>query len=288
MTIPTIRRRLATLVVLSVAVIATLSLVRRQRLDQGESTIPSIPVLGGTRPIVTLRQGTYIGIEVKGESKTTEQFLGIPYALSTGGERRFRAPVPVGASSESYEASRHGNRCPGGPESSIPQDEDCLNANIFRPKVRPPGRKLPVLVHIYGGAFNFGSARDRNLANMVAWSIEPFIAVGFNYRVGALGFLPSKLTQREGLLNAGLKDQALLLQWVQDNIAEFGGDPKDVTLMGQSAGAHSVSSHRFLIVSVCDMSKSHLVSVLVLLITLDESQQILSTPLSIACEVDVL
>lgn len=78
---------------------------------------------------------------------------------------------------------------------------------------------------------------------MVAWSEEPFIAVAFNYRLGAFGFLPSKLAQKEGLLNAGLKDQALLLQWVQDNIAEFGGDPNDVTLMGSSAGAHSIGHH---------------------------------------------
>ena len=66
------------------------------------------------------------------------------------------------------------------------------------------------------------------------------IGVSFNYRVGAFGFLPSKLMAKEGLLNVGLKDQELLLKWVKDNIAAFGGDPDDVTIMGSSAGAHSV------------------------------------------------
>jgi hypothetical protein len=76
----------------------------------------------------------------------------------------------------------------------------------------------------------------------VAWSPEPLIGVSFNYRLGALGFLPSKLTAKEGSLNLGLKDQSLLLEWVQENISAFGGDPDDVTVMGCSAGAHSVST----------------------------------------------
>lgn len=80
-----------------------------------------------------------------------------------------------------------------------------------------------------------------NTASMVAWSEHPFVAVSFGYRIGALGFLPSSLSQKEGLLNLGLRDQLLLLQWVQENIANFGGDPANVTLFGLSAGAHSVN-----------------------------------------------
>jgi carboxylesterase type B len=78
---------------------------------------------------------------------------------------------------------------------------------------------------------------------MVAWSEKPFVAVSFGYRLGALGFLPSGLTKKEGLLNLGLRDQILLFQWVQENIEAFGGDPGNVTLFGLSAGAHSVSFH---------------------------------------------
>lgn len=84
-------------------------------------------------------------------------------------------------------------------------------------------------------------------ASMVAWSEEPFVAVSFGYRLGAFGFLPSSLTNKEGLLNLGLRDQILLFQWVQENIEAFGGDPGNVTLFGLSAGAHSVSFSFFII-----------------------------------------
>ena len=74
------------------------------------------------------------------------------------------------------------------------------------------------------------------------WSEEPFVAVSFNYRhsARALGFLPSRLSAEDGILNLGLWDQILLFEWVQENIAAFGGDRKNVTLVGVSAGAHSV------------------------------------------------
>lgn len=75
---------------------------------------------------------------------------------------------------------------------------------------------------------------------MVAWSEKPFIGVSFNYRIGALGFLNSKLTFSEGILNLGLHDQIFLLVWVQENIEKFGGDKNDITIFGLSAGAHSV------------------------------------------------
>lgn len=86
------------------------------------------------------------------------------------------------------------------------------------------------------------SAMMHNTASMVGWSEKPFIGVSFNYRIGALGFLPSKIIFDEGVVNLGLHDQVFLLQWVQDNIEEFGGDKNDVTIFGLSAGAHSVSS----------------------------------------------
>jgi carboxylesterase type B len=238
MTVPALRKRLLLLVTLAVAVFATLALFLR--FGPRQHHIPYLPI-DGQKPSVTLVQGTYIGSYGKFEPQILEQFRGIPYALFTGGERRFKAPVPVPASTKSYNATKFGNVCPAGNGSpQLVQDEDCLNVNVYRPKKRPSNKKLPVLVHIHGGAFNFGSGRLRRIDNMVAWSAEPFIGVTFNYRMGAFGFLPSKLSQKEGLLNAGLKDQALLLQWIQDNIAEFGGDPGDVTLMGESAGAHSV------------------------------------------------
>lgn len=120
-------------------------------------------------------------------------------------------------------------------------DEDCLTANVFRQAGSSAGDKLlPVAVYIHGGAFNRGTASMHNTASMMAWSEKPFLAVSFNYRVGALGFLPSSLSAKEGVLNLGLKDQILFLEWVQENIKAFGGDPHKVTLFGLSAGAHSV------------------------------------------------
>ena len=122
------------------------------------------------------------------------------------------------------------------------QSEDCLTLNVFRPKrAGSSSSKLPVGIYIHGGAFNRGTSKMHDSASMVGWSDEPFIIVSFNYRIGALGFLNSALTEKEGILNVGLKDQILLMEWVQDNIETFGGDPDNVTLLGLSAGAHSVS-----------------------------------------------
>lgn len=113
--------------------------------------------------------------------------------------------------------------------------------NIFRSAdSSDEDSNLPVAVYFHGGAFNRGSAKSHDTAAMVAWA-DPFVAVTFNYRLGALGFLNSAAAAEEGILNLGLHDQVLLLQWVQENIVAFGGDPKQVTVMGLSAGAHSVS-----------------------------------------------
>ncbi len=231
-------RRIGRIGVISIVSLGLLVYFLRHS-SQEEITLPSLLIGGGSSLRVKLRQGTYIGNEIE-ESfpQVLEQFLGIPYGQSTGGERRFRAPLLVNSSTETFYANEYGNRCPSGPPYH--SSEDCLNLNIWRPKQRPVAKKLPVLVHVYGGSFNFGFDRTRQISNMVAWSEEPFIGLSFNYRVGALGFLSSSLAAQEGLLNAGLKDQALLLEWVQENVAEFGGNPDEVTLMGSSAGAHSV------------------------------------------------
>lgn len=96
-------------------------------------------------------------------------------------------------------------------------------------------------VLIPGGAFNRGAARMHNTHTMLAFSPEPFIAVSMQYRIGVFGGLNTELTQKEGVLNLGLKDMYVALEWVQENIAAFGGDPDDVTIMGLSAAAHGVS-----------------------------------------------
>jgi hypothetical protein len=205
---------------------------------------------------ITLRQGTYIGalIEANPDTypKAVDAFLGIPFAQSTAGENRFLPAVPVPDSTSTFQAASYAHACLGA-NSGRPEGEDCLNVNIFRPRgsVRVPGEVygvakpahlLPVVIYVHGGGFNAGHGGERNMASFVSWAREDIVAVSFNYRVGAFGFLPSALTAREGLLNLGLKDQQALFTWVQDNIAKFGGDPENLTIMGLSAGAHSVST----------------------------------------------
>lgn len=210
------------------------------------------------RPSVTTEQGTILGTVITQDiPRPIEAFRGIPYAQPPIGDLRFRAPVPVEKDpNASIDASDFGpvapgkQLFPGGP--AFVYSEDCLTANVFRPIVDgesiETGRLsnaslMPVAVYIHGGAFNRGSSSMHNTASFLSHSGQQFVAVSFNYRIGALGFLPSGMSKEEGALNLGLKDQLLLLEWVRDNIASFGGDPDNVTLFGISAGGHSVSLH---------------------------------------------
>ncbi|TGO22006.1 hypothetical protein BPAE_0188g00130 [Botrytis paeoniae] len=208
------------------------------------STTPTPSSIISSSPNVTIPQGTYIGKQTSKYPQVLEEFLGIPYALPPTEDLRFRPPVPVNKSTAVFDATKPASRCMSGPDNQ-PQSEDCLHLNIHRPKstTNSSNEKLPVLVHVHGGAFNFGYANDRGIASLVGWSKQPLIAVTFEYRVGALGFLPSRLMAEEKALNLGLKDQKLLLEWVQKHISSFGGDPENVTLMGPSAGAHSIGHH---------------------------------------------
>ncbi|KAK3372836.1 Alpha/Beta hydrolase protein [Lasiosphaeria ovina] len=220
------------------------------------STSSALPI-----PTAILPQGIYVGATLPASNrfpKSIDAFRGIPYAETTGGENRFRPPVPLPPSNYTYLATRFGPTCPREAKTDKDSGEDCLNANIYRPaalvgndgflrgsengttKGRP---RLPVVVYVHGGAFNGGTGKERNMASFVAWADAPMIGINFNYRVGALGFLPSALTAREGLLNLGLRDQQLMLEWVRDNIEAFGGDPDNVTIMGVSAGSHSIGHH---------------------------------------------
>ncbi|KAI1503746.1 putative extracellular lipase [Biscogniauxia marginata] len=202
------------------------------------------------RPKVTLGQGTIIGIQQHGAyPNPVDAFLGIPYALPPIGDRRFRPPERVPPSSEIVDASRFGPRAPAkqfvvrGP--TLESSEDCLTANVFRQSSTgvSDSKLLPVAIYFHGGAFNRGNAAMHDTASMVGWSAEPFIVVSFGYRIGALGFLPSSLSAKEDVLNLGLRDQILLMEWVQENVEHFGGDKNNVTLVGLSAGAHSIGHH---------------------------------------------
>lgn len=199
------------------------------------------------RPSTRLPQGLVLGTTLTGKyPNVVEAFRGIPYALPPTGERRFRSPVRVPDSKDTIDASRFRSRAPAqqfvniGP--TLAENEDCLTANVFRQAAHNGTSLLPVAVYFHGGAFNRGNAAMHDTASMVGWSEFPFIGISFGYRIGALGFLPSKLSAEEGVLNLGLKDQICLLKWVEENVCHFGGDKNNVTLIGLSAGAHSVSS----------------------------------------------
>ncbi|KAJ6535180.1 esterase 1 [Mycena sp. CBHHK59/15] len=179
-----------------------------------------------------------------------EFFGGIPYAEAPVGPLRFARPVAKFSLGNltTFDATNFGASCIQ-PASSfvpagLPLSEDCLTINIFRPSGRVPGAAaLPVMAWIYGGSFFTGTSVTFNASALVAYSISrgtPIIYVSFNYRLGPLGFPQGPEAAARGVLNLGLRDQMLALEWVQANIAAFGGDPKKVAVFGQSAGSISV------------------------------------------------
>ena len=122
--------------------------------------------------------------------------------------------------------------------------EDCLFLNIWVPETVKNNSQLPVLVYIHGGAYQGGCGHEKPFRDP-AWPTKGVIAVTINYRVGPLGFACIEEAAQEAghAGNYGLYDQMAALEWIRDNIAAFGGDPKKVTIMGQSAGAMSVQHH---------------------------------------------
>lgn len=169
-------------------------------------------------------------------------FKGIPYAEPPTGSLRWKAPQPPRKWRGIREATQFGNACLAsiGLPSAVAQSEDCLTLNVWTPAQRS-NEKLPVMVWIHGGGFQFGSSAE--LAYDGARLAEKgVVVVSINYRLGALGFLALPALDAEGTAsgNYGLLDQIAALQWVRKNIASFGGDPRNITLFGESAGAHSV------------------------------------------------
>ena len=120
-------------------------------------------------------------------------------------------------------------------------DEDCLFLNVFTPDTAREGDKLPVLVYIHGGGFTGGCGHEKHFDGPV-WPTKGIIGVTLNYRLGPMGFvcLPQLIEEAGFTGNYGLYDQMTAIRWVRDNIAAFGGDPENITIMGQSAGAASV------------------------------------------------
>jgi para-nitrobenzyl esterase len=169
-------------------------------------------------------------------------YRGIPYAHPPTGEFRWQPPRPVTRWTEPRRFDVFRPICPQ-PDSDGAVSEDCLYLNVWTP-ARSDGEKLPVMVWIHGGAFVSGSGSD-DMYDGAALSEKGVVLVTFNYRLGPLGFLAHPLLSAESPNhvsgNYGLLDQIATLEWVQRNIARFGGDPEKVTIFGESAGAESVS-----------------------------------------------
>nr|XP_019525898.2 esterase B1-like [Aedes albopictus] len=167
-------------------------------------------------------------------------FKGIPYAKPPVGNLRFKPPEPLSQfDSEVLDCSYERNACFSCTQFPplVAVGEDCLYANVFTPGC---GGSLPVMVCIHGGGFASGTG-DASIYGPRHLLQHGVVVVTFNYRIGPFGFLC--LPEKGVHGNMGLKDQRLLLKWVHENIAKFGGDPSNVTLFGISAGGASVHLH---------------------------------------------
>ena len=200
--------------------------------------------LAADETIASTRAGQLRGQIIDG----VHTFLGVPYAAPPVGDLRLASPRPVLAWQGEHDATKPGNapiQTLGGAaawiyEGAEPQGEDCLYLNVWTPGLKG-GR--PVMVWLYGGAWRGGhasvaAADGRNLARN-----GDVVVVAMNYRLGALGWLahPSlKDSETGAAANWGLQDQIFALRWVKDNVANFGGDPGNVTIFGESAGGTNV------------------------------------------------
>jgi para-nitrobenzyl esterase len=196
-----------------------------------------------TSPLeVTTDRGVVVGDARDG----VREFLGIPFAAPPVGALRWRPPAPAAPWTAPRDATHHGFACPQ-PDKGFHRDtsEDCLTLNVWVPEGATG--KLPVLVWIHGGAFFQGSGGDDLYDGTRLAKGAHAIVVTVNYRLGPLGFGSHRAIAAEQGRNVlpavGLLDQRAALQWVQHNIAAFGGDPATVTLFGESAGAWSTCAH---------------------------------------------
>ena len=198
------------------------------------------------RPVVETQSGRVAGSEAAG----IRSFRGIPYARPPIGRLRFRAPEPPSSWAGVRDATAFGAAAPQagsmvGALVGLPAtetSEDCLTLNLWTPACDDARR--PVLVWIHGGGFLFGSGSQPLYDGARLARRGDVVVVTLNYRLGALGWLALTGLGDEGGLggNYGLLDQIAALEWVRANVASFGGDPRNVTLFGESAGGMSVGA----------------------------------------------
>lgn len=185
----------------------------------------------------------------------THAWLGIPFAATTAGDNRWKAPRPAPLRADTLAAVTHGAVCPqlvnsfslgaDGDIGTVMGDEDCLIADIYAP-ADAVGRDLPVMVWIHGGSNVWGSTHAYDGSQLA--QNEDVIIVAVQYRLGPLGWFSHSGLAGDGddpidqTANFGTLDLVAALQWVKANIEEFGGDEDNVTIFGQSAGGHNVAT----------------------------------------------
>jgi para-nitrobenzyl esterase len=208
-------------------------------------------------PVLTIEGGKVIGVETSTEGVIA--YKGIPYAAPPVADLRWKEPQPVipwkgVMTADSFGAAAM--QVTWDPKSfygrewrasgSVPFDEDCLYLNVWTPAAGNTDKKLPVAMWIHGGGFREGYGFEPEMDGGEDWASRGVILVSVTYRLGVFGFFSHPLLSKEspnGVSgNYGLFDQAAALKWIHKNIEQFGGDPNNITIFGQSAGAGSVQS----------------------------------------------
>ena len=207
----------------------------------------ALPLLAGIAAAEPARVKVETGV-LAGEAKDgVGVWRAIPYAAPPVGERRWAPPARAAAWKGDRDATKNGPSCvqkmnadgtPNGGGANGPMSEDCLQLNVFAPV---EARKAPVMVWIHGGSHREGAGW---IYDGSAFARQGIVVVTINYRLGPLGYfahpaLTAAARKDEPLANYGLMDQVAALQWVKRNIAAFGGDPRQVTVFGESAGGMS-------------------------------------------------
>jgi len=200
---------------------------------------------------IYLDSGPICGIIEDPEGEIREYF-GIPYAAPPVGKLRWKDPQSVIPWTDILTCDTFRDACPQPKGNPITADnmgnsEDCLYLNIWAPEVSENESSLPVMVWIHGGAWTYGSGR-LPIYNGFNFAKKGVILVTINYRLGPFGFLVHEWLDEEcppGRVsgNYGFLDQIEALKWVQKNIAAFGGDPNNITIFGESAGAFCIAYH---------------------------------------------
>ena len=226
----------------SIKVLGTLACV----LCLGQALIPASSAqtpakAAGSNPIVSISTGQLRG------SLTADGvavFKNIPFAQPPVGDLRWREPIPAKAWTGVRDATAFGPMCHQNDNKQLPHSEDCLQLNVWTPKW-PMTSPVPVMVWVHGGGNTAGSGVEA-LFNGEVLARHGVVLVTTNYRLGIFGFFAhpglTKESPHHASGNYGLVDQIQALRWVQENIAKFGGNPANVTIFGESAGAGDVNA----------------------------------------------